>query len=39
MIIGTMFIAITDTNTTYTPFNLSSVNPHVVAGPFLYQAG
>ena len=36
---GTMFIALTDTNTTYTAFNLSNVNPHVAAGPFLYQAG
>jgi hypothetical protein len=36
---GTMFIALTDTNTTYTAFNLSMVNPHVAAGPFLYQAG
>lgn len=36
---GTMFIALTDANITYTAFNLSNVNPHVVAGPFLYQAG
>jgi len=36
---GTMFIALTDANITYTAFNLSMVNPHVVAGPFLYQAG
>ncbi|KAE9371845.1 hypothetical protein N431DRAFT_410891 [Stipitochalara longipes BDJ] len=36
---GTMFIALTDTNTSYTAFNLSNVNPHVAAGPFLYQAG
>jgi len=36
---GTMFIALTDTNITYTSFNLSMVNPHVAAGPFLYQAG
>ena len=36
---GTMFIALTDLNETYTPFNLSNVNPHVAAGPFLYQAG
>lgn len=36
---GTMFVAITDANITYTAFNLSFINPHVVAGPFLYQAG
>ncbi|KAF8861614.1 hypothetical protein BDZ45DRAFT_687434 [Acephala macrosclerotiorum] len=36
---GTMFIALTDTNQTYTAFNSSNINPHVVAGPFLYQAG
>lgn len=36
---GTMFVAITDANITFTPFNLSMINPHVVAGPALYQAG
>jgi len=36
---GTMFVALTDTNAPYTAFNLSNVNPHVAAGPFLYQAG
>ncbi|KAG9230133.1 hypothetical protein BJ875DRAFT_385807 [Amylocarpus encephaloides] len=36
---GTMFIALTDNDMPYTPFNLSNVNPHVAAGPFLYQAG
>lgn len=36
---GTMFIAITDDNPFLTPFNLSMINPHVVAGPALYQAG
>merc|ERR1712098_195622 len=36
---GTMFIALTDANMPYTAFNLSMVNPHVAAGPFLYQAG
>ncbi|KAI9646867.1 hypothetical protein NHQ30_004867 [Ciborinia camelliae] len=35
---GTMFLALTDTNITYSAFNLSSVNPHVVALA-LYQAG
>ena len=36
---GTMFVALTDSNTTYTAFNLSQINPHVVAGPALYQSG
>jgi len=36
---GTMFLAITDMNLTVTPFNLSMVNPHVYAGPALYQSG
>ncbi|KAJ5832599.1 hypothetical protein N7474_000910 [Penicillium riverlandense] len=36
---GTMFIAITDDDPFLTPFNLSLINPHVVAGPALYQAG
>jgi hypothetical protein len=36
---GTMFIAITDEDVTLTPFNLSMINTHVVAGPALYQAG
>lgn len=36
---GTIFIAITDSNPYLTPFNLSQINPHVVAGPALYQAG
>lgn len=36
---GTLFIALTDANITYTAFNLSMINPHVAAGPFLYQAG
>ncbi|RDL34999.1 Protein rds1 [Venustampulla echinocandica] len=36
---GTMFIAVTDTDLVVTPFNLSMINPHVVAGPALYQAG
>ncbi|KAI9832723.1 MAG: hypothetical protein M1826_001282 [Phylliscum demangeonii] len=36
---GTMFVAITDTDLNLTPFNLSKINPHVVAGPALYQAG
>lgn len=36
---GTVYIAITDSNPFLTPFNLSLINPHVVAGPALYQAG
>lgn len=36
---GTIFIAITDTNLSVTPYNISLINPHVVAGPALYQAG
>ncbi|KAJ5106136.1 Protein rds1 [Penicillium angulare] len=35
---GTMFIAITDSDLFLTPFNLSMINSHVVAGPALYQA-
>lgn len=36
---GTMFVALTDKDLFLTPFNLSQINPHVVAGPALYQAG
>ena len=36
---GTMFIAVTDENLFITPFNFTSINPHVVAGPALYQSG
>jgi hypothetical protein len=36
---GTIFIAITDNDPYLSPFNLSMINPHVVAGPALYQAG
>ncbi|KAF9889584.1 hypothetical protein FE257_007092 [Aspergillus nanangensis] len=36
---GTMFIAITDSDPYLTPFNLSSINQHVLAGPAVYQAG
>jgi hypothetical protein len=36
---GTMFIAITDSALYVTPFNLTQINPHVYAGPALYQAG
>ena len=36
---GTMFVALTSQNITLTPFNLSMINPFVVAGPALYQSG
>lgn len=36
---GTMFIALVDGVYNYTAFNLANINPHVAAGPFLYQAG
>ena len=36
---GTIYTLITDTDLTVTPFNVSMLNPHVVAGPALYQAG
>lgn len=35
---GTMFIAVTDTDMYLTPFNLTMINPHVIALG-LYQAG
>ncbi|TFK54504.1 Rds1 protein [Heliocybe sulcata] len=35
----TMFILVTDDNPYVTPANLSLLNPHVVAGPALYQSG
>ena len=36
---GTIFIAITDSDLFLTTHNLSFINPHVVAGPAIYQAG
>lgn len=36
---GTVFIAVTDDDLFVTPFNMSMVNDHIVAGPALYQAG
>ena len=36
---GTVFIAITDSDLFFTAHNLSLINPHVVAGPAIYQAG
>ncbi|KIM69182.1 hypothetical protein SCLCIDRAFT_1176906 [Scleroderma citrinum Foug A] len=35
----TMFVALTDDNPYVTPYNLSLVNPRIVAGPAIYQAG
>ncbi|EKM54235.1 uncharacterized protein PHACADRAFT_162619 [Phanerochaete carnosa HHB-10118-sp] len=36
---GTIFVLITDNNPFVTPFNLSLLDEHVVAGPALYTAG
>ena len=36
---GTMFIVVTDSDLFLTAHNLSFINPHVVAGPAIYQAG
>ncbi|KAJ5945759.1 Protein rds1 [Penicillium verhagenii] len=36
---GTMFIAITDSKPVLSSFNISLINPHIVAGPAIYQAG
>lgn len=36
---GTSFIAITSQNIYVTPFNLTTINPYVYAGPALYSAG
>jgi Ferritin-like domain len=36
---GTTFIAVTDTDLYLSPANLSFINPHIVAGPAIYQAG
>ncbi|EJU02858.1 hypothetical protein DACRYDRAFT_78763 [Dacryopinax primogenitus] len=35
----TMFILITDTDLHVTPYNISLLNDHVVAGPAIYQSG
>jgi len=35
----TVFIVITDANPYLTPFNLSLIEPHIVAGPAQYQSG
>ncbi|KAJ7575501.1 Rds1 protein [Mycena floridula] len=36
---GTVFIAVTDSDTFVTPFNLTELNAHIVAGPAMYQSG
>lgn len=36
---GTMFVVLTDANPFVTPFNLSLIEPHIVAGPMEYQSG
>ncbi|KAH9895085.1 Rds1 protein [Cubamyces lactineus] len=36
---GTIFILVTDDNPYVTPFNLTMLNSHVVAGPAMYQSG
>ncbi|KAK9489935.1 hypothetical protein V1508DRAFT_435329 [Lipomyces doorenjongii] len=36
---GSMFIIATDANISVTPYNISELNSHVVAGPALYFAG
>jgi hypothetical protein len=36
---GTMFVLVTDANPPISPFNLSAIEPHIVAGPAEYQSG
>ncbi|KAJ3517533.1 hypothetical protein NMY22_g13944 [Coprinellus aureogranulatus] len=36
---NTVFVLVTDDNPYVTPFNLSELNAHVVAGPAVYTAG
>ncbi|KAI0793173.1 hypothetical protein C8Q75DRAFT_713281, partial [Abortiporus biennis] len=36
---GTVFVLVTDSDLFLTPYNLSLIDPHVVAGPALYGAG
>ncbi|THU93646.1 Rds1 protein, partial [Dendrothele bispora CBS 962.96] len=36
---GTIFIAVTDADIFVTPANVSMLNPHIVAGPAIYQSG
>lgn len=35
---GTVFVVLTDEQVPITPFNITQINGHVVAGPVLYQA-
>lgn len=35
---GTMFIALTDVDLKVTPSNITLLNPHIIAGPAMYQA-
>ncbi|KAL0567682.1 hypothetical protein V5O48_014317 [Marasmius crinis-equi] len=39
LINGTMFVMLTDSNPFITAANVSLLNPHVVAGPAVYQSG
>ncbi|KAF7332764.1 Stress response protein [Mycena kentingensis (nom. inval.)] len=39
LINGTVFVAVTDSDLFVTPFNLSQLNAHIVAGPAMYQSG
>ncbi|KAF9261800.1 hypothetical protein L218DRAFT_869320 [Marasmius fiardii PR-910] len=39
LINSTIFIAVTDQDVFVTPHNVSLLNPHVVAGPAVYQSG
>jgi len=36
---GTMFVLITDGNPSLSLFNLTAIEPHIVAGPAVYQSG
>jgi len=36
---GTVFVVVTDSNPYVTPFNLTLLNAHVVAGPAIYESG
>ncbi|KAK7463030.1 hypothetical protein VKT23_007613 [Stygiomarasmius scandens] len=36
---GTMYLVITDAEVFVTPANISMLNPHIVAGPAVYQSG
>jgi hypothetical protein len=36
---GTVFVMLVDTDLFVTPYNMSLLNDHVVAGPAVYQSG